>query len=62
MNRSGPNEENTNGIGWGLWIHRYHEPRNWLAQLEKVPEELRPAAREYLKGIADRMRTIRRLK
>jgi hypothetical protein len=50
------------GTGWGLRIQRRHEPRDWPRQLEKVPEEHRAGAEEYLRGIAARMRVIRRLK
>ena len=48
--------------GWGLHIHRHYDPREWLRQLEKVPEEHRAGAEEYLRGIAQRMRVVRRLK
>lgn len=48
--------------GWGVLIQRHHEPRDWPAQLERVPEEFRAGAEEYLRGIAARMRVVRRLK
>lgn len=50
------------GTGWGLMIQRRHKPRDWPRALESVPEEHRAAAEEYLRGIAARMRVVRRLK
>ena len=52
---AGRQEPNT-GLGWGSFIHRHHEPRTWPQQLERVPQELRAEAEEYLRGIAARMR------
>lgn len=48
--------------GWGVRIQRHHEPRDWPRELEKVPEQFRAGAEEYLRGIAHRMRVVRRLK
>lgn len=48
--------------GWGLKIQRHHEPRDWPRELAKVPEEFRAGAEDYLRGIAARMRVVRRLK
>lgn len=48
--------EPSTGLGWGSFIHRFHEPRTWPQALERVPEELRAEAGEYLRGIAARMR------
>jgi len=62
MNRHGPSDEHQDGLGWGVWIHRYFEPKDWVAQLEKVPEDLRPVAEDYLKSIEERMRTVRAMK
>lgn len=38
------------------------QPRDWPRALEIVPEAHRAAAEEYLRGMAARMRVIRRLK
>lgn len=62
MNRHGPSDERPSGLSWGVWIHRYFEPKDWVAQLEKVPEDLRATAEQYLRGIAERMRTLKKLK
>lgn len=50
------------GLAWGLELHRWVEPRNWPEALERVPEEHRARAEEYLRSIAQRMRTLRALK
>lgn len=50
------------GPGWGVYIQRRYEPRDWPRALEIVPQELRASAEEYLRGMAARMRVIRRLK
>lgn len=57
-----PWAEPQDATGWGLKIQRHHEPRDWPRELAKVPEEFRAGAEEYLRGIAARMRVIRRLK
>ena len=56
-----PQPEPQDGLGYGLRIHRYSAPRDWPRELGKVPEEHRPRAEEYLRGIAARMRHLRRL-
>ena len=51
------------GLGWGLELHRYVEPKHWPRELEaRVPPEHRAAAEEYLRGIAQRMRNLRAMK
>lgn len=57
-----PDADPIDGLGWGLRIHRCAAPRDWPRELEKVPEEFRAGAEEYLRGIAARMRVVRRLK
>lgn len=47
------------GLAWGLELHRWTDPREWPAGLERVPAEHRAAAEDYLRGIAKRMRTLR---
>lgn len=48
------------GLGWGLFLHRYHVPADWPRLLEStVPEQHRAGARAYLEGIAYRMRVRR---
>jgi len=47
------------GLGWGLELHRWTDPREWPAGLERVPAEHRAVAEDYLRGIARRMRTLR---
>lgn len=54
-----PHAEPMDGLGWGLQIHRRYEPKDWLAQLERVPEQHRAEAEAYLRGIAARMRVLR---
>jgi len=50
----------SDGLGWGLHLHRYHHHRDWPRLLETmVPEEHRPGAEDYLRGIATRMRAAR---
>ncbi len=49
------------GLGWGLRIQRRVEPSGWPAALLKVPEQHRAQAEEYLRGMAARMRVLRRL-
>ena len=52
--------EPKDGLGWGLWLHRYVEPKHWPQALkDQVPDEHRPAAETYLRGIAARMRAQR---
>lgn len=51
--------EPINGLGWGLYIQRYSEPRHWRREFEKVPAQHRAGAEEYLKGCAARLRTLR---
>jgi hypothetical protein len=57
-----PWPEPQDATGWGLHIHRRYDMSKWREQLEKVPEEHRAGAEEYLRGIAARMRVVRRLK
>lgn len=57
-----PWAEPQDATGWGLMIHRRYDMAEWRQQLEKVPEEHRAGAEEYLRGIAARMRVVRRLK
>jgi hypothetical protein len=54
-----PLDEPMDGLGWGLRIHRRYKPKDWLAQLEHVPEQHRAEAEQYLRGIAERMRVLR---
>lgn len=58
----GPEGDSPDGLAWGLWIHRWCEPREWREQLARVPEDLRPAAERYLRGIAARLKRVRELK
>ena len=37
-------------------------PKSWPEALKTLPEELRPAAEEYLRGIAQRMRVLRAMR
>lgn len=51
------------GLGWGLFLHRYHEPRDWPRLLESmVPAAHRAGAESYLRAIAQRMRVVRNLR
>lgn len=50
------------GLGWGLRLHRRVEPKDWPRALEEqVPAEHRAGAEEYLRGIAARLRVLRKL-
>lgn len=53
------NAPGKDGLAWGLKLHRWVDPKNWPAELERVPEEHRAEAEDYLRGIAKRMRTLR---
>jgi hypothetical protein len=56
-------ERPVDAIGWGLYLHRYHDHREWPRLLETmVPAEHRAGAEEYLRGIAARMRVVRQLR
>lgn len=47
--------------GWyGLQISKHVQPRDWPAALEEVPEQHRPRAETYLRGMAARMRAQRK--
>lgn len=51
------------GLGWGLELHRFVEPKDWPAALQsRVPAEHRQGAEEYLRGIAQRMRNLKAMK
>ena len=56
-----PPFEPQDGTGWGLHIHRHRDPRDWPRALEQVPEQYREEAEAYLRGIAARMRTLKRM-
>ena len=43
-------------------IFRRFEPREWPAQLDRIPPECREECREHLAGLGARLRVIRRLK
>ena len=46
-------------IGWASRIHRYVAPRDWPKALAGVPDEHRSEAEQYLRDMAQRMRTLR---
>lgn len=46
-------------LAFALDIQRTREPRQWPAALACVPAECRAECEEYLRGIADRLRTVR---
>ena len=56
-----PLVEPQDGTGWGLQIHRHRDPRDWPHALEQVPEQHRAEAEAYLRGIAARMRNLKRM-
>lgn len=56
-----PDVEPQCGLGWGLRIQRRTEPAAWPAALLQVPEQHRAQAEDYLRGMAARMRVLRRL-
>jgi hypothetical protein len=45
-----------------ITLQRRSEPRDWPAALQRVPAECRAECEEYLRGIADRLRTLRNLR
>lgn len=50
------------GINEGLRIQRNYQPRDWIAELDKLPDSLRNHAEDYLRSIASRMRAQRQVK
>lgn len=51
------------GLGHGLRIHRYEQPKYWRGLVDEIEnEEERKAAEEYLDGIAKRTRVVNALK
>lgn len=51
-----------NALNYAGAIHRYVEPPQWLAELEKVPTEHREFVEIYLRGMAARIRVIRAIR
>lgn len=49
------------GLSYAVEIERKVEPKGWPAALESVPENVRPEAENYLRGVAARMRAIRKM-
>jgi hypothetical protein len=52
--------EDASGTYYGLMIHRYVPRSGWVDAVALVPEEKRPDADRYLRGIARRMRDLER--
>lgn len=51
------------GLGWGLFLHRFHPMKDWPRLLESmVPAAHREGAEAYLRGIAARVRVVRNLR
>lgn len=49
-------------LGYAVEIERRRNPKDWPAALEQVPAECRGEVETYLRGIAARIRVVRRLK
>lgn len=49
-------------LWYAVQIQRDRQPRDWPAALTSVPEQFRPAAEDYLRGMAQRMRYLRSLR
>lgn len=47
------------GKYWAVQIITHEAPRDWPAALDRVPEALRPAAEQFLRETAQRMRVAR---
>lgn len=54
--------EAATGKFYAVTIQQHEAPQDWPAALERVPAELRPAAEQYLRDIARRMRVARAAK
>jgi hypothetical protein len=55
-----PRQKPSDGLGWGLHLHRYHPMPAWPRLLaELVPAEHREGAEAYLRAIAQRTRVAR---
>ena len=54
--------EQATGKYWAVEIVRSVAPREWPAALAYVPEALRPAAEQFLREPAQRMRVAREAK
>ena len=50
------------GKFYAVTIVQHEAPRDWPAALERVPEALRPAAEQFLRETAQRMRVAREAK
>lgn len=54
--------EHATGKFWAVTVIQHVAPRDWPAALERVPEALRPAAEQFLRETAQRMRVAREAK
>lgn len=46
------------GVAEGLRIHRNHEMKDWAEQLDRLPEDLKEGAAEYLRAICTHYRSL----
>ena len=51
--------EQATGKFWAITIVQYVAPKDWPDALNRVPESLRPAAEQFLRETAQRMRVAR---